>query len=130
MATAFCPNCGSRLASEGATVCNNCGRATGVVAPAQPNTGGYGPASGQYYAPPREIKNPALAAVLSLICAGLGQVYNGEVGKGIAFFFVAIILGLTIVLVIGIILVPIWWIYCAYDAYKVAEAINSGARPA
>lgn len=130
MATAFCPNCGSRLASEGATVCDNCGRATGVVAPAQPNTGGYGPTSGQYYAPPREIKNPWLAAVLSLLIAGLGQIYNGEVGKGIAFFIVAILIGFSIFIVIGIILAPIWWIYSAYDAYKVAEAINSGAHPA
>ena len=97
---------------------------------AQSNAVGYGPASGQYSAPSREIKNPWLAAILSLLVAGLGQVYNGEVGKGIAFFLVAILIGFTIFIGIGIILAPIWLIYCAYDAYKVAEAINSGTRMA
>lgn len=88
------------------------------------------PSAYTYAQAPREIKNPWLAAILSLLVAGLGQIYNGEIGKGIAFFVVAIVLGLTLIIVIGFILVPIWWIYCAYDAYKVAEAINSGARPA
>jgi hypothetical protein len=31
-------------------------------------------------------KNPAAAALLSLICPGLGQAYNGEWGKAIVFF--------------------------------------------
>lgn len=72
MATAFCPNCGSRLPSEGAAVCENCGRTTGAVQPAvqaQSNAVGYGPASGQYSAPSREIKNPWLAAIPSAILA-------------------------------------------------------------
>lgn len=133
MATAYCPNCGSRLPAEGAALCPNCGRETGA-APAMvqvpPANLAYAPAANTYAQAPREIKNPGLAAILSLLVVGLGQVYNGEVGKGIAFFVVAILIGFSIFIVIGIILWPIWWIYCAYDAYKVAMAINSGARPA
>lgn len=37
-------------------------------------------------APDREDKNPVVAALLSLLIPGLGQLYNGEVTKGIVFF--------------------------------------------
>ena len=38
------------------------------------------------------MRNPLLAAILSVIVAGLGQIYNGQIGKGIVF----IILGRTL----------------------------------
>jgi hypothetical protein len=38
-----------------------------------------------------EQKSSGTAAVLSTLCPGLGQVYNGQVGKGTAFFFIAIV---------------------------------------
>ena len=31
------------------------------------------------------MRNPILAAVLSLIIAGLDQIYNGQIGKGVIF---------------------------------------------
>ena len=31
------------------------------------------------------MRNPILAAVLSVIVAGLGQIYNGQIGEGIIF---------------------------------------------
>lgn len=36
--------------------------------------------------PRREEKSPVVAALLSLLIPGLGQLYNGEVTKGIVFF--------------------------------------------
>lgn len=57
-------------------------------------------------------RNPALAAILSFIVAGLGQVYNGQIGKGILIFFTAWLI------------IP--WIYGIFDAYSVAKKINEG----
>ncbi|NHM28941.1 hypothetical protein G7K71_18630 [Desulfofundulus sp. TPOSR] len=72
-------------------------------------------------------KNPGLAAVLSFLVCGLGQIYNGQVGKGIALFVAAGITGLLCAVVIGFILLPVVWIYGIYDAYRTAEIINKGA---
>ncbi|OZM56126.1 hypothetical protein CIB95_13535 [Lottiidibacillus patelloidae] len=70
------------------------------------------------------MKNSGLAAVLSFLVPGLGQVYNGHIGKGIAFFIGAGIAGLTAIILIGFILAPIVWIWGIVDAYKCAERIN------
>lgn len=34
------------------------------------------------------MKNPGIAAVLSFLITGLGQIYNGQIGKGIGFVVV------------------------------------------
>jgi len=58
-------------------------------------------------------RHPELAALLSLVFPGLGQVYNGQIGKGLAFF-------LMFWLVIP-------WLYSVYDAYETASRINQRA---
>jgi TM2 domain-containing membrane protein YozV len=72
-------------------------------------------------------KNPTLAAVLSFLINGLGQVYNGQIGKGILIFVVQIINVLLMSIVIGFITTPIVWIWSIYDAYKEAQRINTDA---
>ena len=70
------------------------------------------------------LKNPGLAAVLSFLYCGLGQIYNGQIGKGIGFivgYFISLALMFVI---IGFITTPILWIWGMVDAYKVAERIN------
>ncbi len=37
------------------------------------------------------MRNPILVAILSVIVAGLGQIYNGQIGKGIVFIILQII---------------------------------------
>ena len=80
-------------------------------------------------------KNPGLAAVLSFFYMGLGQIYNGQLHKGIAFLIAYSISWLLIAVLIGLITTPILWIYGMYDAYKSAEKINvdiarsAGDRP-
>jgi TM2 domain-containing membrane protein YozV len=70
------------------------------------------------------MKNPGIAAVLSFLICGLGQIYNGQILKGLILVVCyGISWGLTFVLV-GWIFVPILWIYGIYDAYKNAEKIN------
>ncbi len=108
--TKYCPNCGTQI-DEKADECPNCG----VRQPGAPK-----------YQKVYQLKNPVLAAVLSLLVVGLGQVYNGQVGKGLLFFLVAIIIGLTLFIFIGFILVPLFWLFAAYDAYTTAEKINRG----
>jgi TM2 domain-containing membrane protein YozV len=38
--------------------------------------------------PPRQVKDPGLAAVLSLLIPGLGQVYNGEFLRAIFWLII------------------------------------------
>lgn len=62
----------------------------------------------------KQEHSPALAAILSFIIAGLGQMYNGQVWKGLFVF-------LTSLLVIP-------WVFGIFDAYFVAKKIASGER--
>lgn len=104
--TRYCQHCGARIHMD-AEICPNCGVRAGRVRPTAQ-------------------KSPGIAAVLSFLFVGLGQIYNGQIGKGIVFFVLGIILALTIFLVIGIILCPAFWIYNIYDAYNTAKKINAG----
>ena len=70
------------------------------------------------------MKNPGVAAVLSFFICGLGQIYNGQIFKGIVVIICyALSWALTYVL-IGWLIVPVLWIWGIYDAYKNAERIN------
>jgi len=74
--------------------------------------------------PPVIYKNPGLAAVLSFFWAGLGQIYNGQIAKGIFFVVAYAVSVFLIVVIVGIVTTPIIWIYGMYDAYKCATKIN------
>ena len=52
------------------------------------------------------MRNPVLAAVLSLIVAGLGQIYNGQIGKGVIFIVIQLINGALTAVLIGWFLLP------------------------
>jgi len=70
----------------------------------------------------KERKSSGIAVLLSFFLPGLGQIYNGQIGKGVLFIFLAFIfLGLSILL-IGIPFYLGLWIYSMYDAYKTAES--------
>ncbi|UCG61406.1 MAG: hypothetical protein JSV52_13955 [Candidatus Zixiibacteriota bacterium] len=74
--------------------------------------------------PPVFYKNPGLAAVLSFFYMGLGQIYNGQIAKGILFIIAYSLSILLMILLIGFITTPILFIYGIWDAYKSAEKIN------
>jgi len=81
----------------------------------------------QYVPPPQPpvfYKNPGLAAVLSFFWMGLGQIYNGQIAKGIAFIIFYAISWILVFIVIGLLTTPILFIYGIYDAYKSAQKIN------
>jgi TM2 domain-containing membrane protein YozV len=71
-------------------------------------------------------KNPGVAAVMSFLFCGLGQIYNDEIGKGIFLFFLE---GFQIFLIRQTLLVVPTaiglWIYGIVNAHGTAEAINS-----
>lgn len=71
------------------------------------------------------MKNSGLAAVLSFLLTGLGQIYNGSIGKGLMLIVVQVINAFLMVILIGFITYPLVWIWSIYDAYKSAERINA-----
>ena len=73
---------------------------------------------------PQPSKNPGFAAVLSFFIPGLGQIYNGQIMKGIIFIVLASIFATLTVVLIGYVLYPLFWIYNLYDAYNTARRIN------
>ncbi len=70
-------------------------------------------------------KSPALAALATFFIVGLGQLLNGEVGKGIMFFCAAFVSGLLCLVLIGFILLPVVWIWAIADAYSGAQRWNA-----
>jgi TM2 domain-containing membrane protein YozV len=76
----------------------------------------------QFVSPP---KNPGVSAVLSFLFLGLGQIYNGQIGKAILFWFINIMLiVLGFMLAVPFLMIPILWIYGIFDAYNAAEQLN------
>ena len=65
-------------------------------------------------------KSPVISAILSLIIAGLGQIYLGRFWRGAGWFIVGIILGI----VSGGILAIFVWIGAAVDSYLLAKDYN------
>ncbi|OAS25634.1 hypothetical protein A5481_09160 [Methylobacterium platani] len=63
-------------------------------------------------------KSPGIALVLSLVICGIGQMYNGQVAKGILMLLGSILLWLVM-------LGWIVWIWSMIDAYQTAKAINA-----
>jgi len=60
----------------------------------------------------RQGHSPVLAACLSFVVGGLGQIYNGQIGKGLLIFFT------------WWLIIP--WLIGIFDAYKTAKAIKEG----
>jgi len=71
------------------------------------------------------MKNPGVAAVLSFFVTGLGQIYNGQIVKGVLFIIIQAINALLMYVLIGFITFPIFWIWGMFDAYRTAEKINA-----
>ena len=106
---AFCKACGSEIFAE-AEICPKCGVRQ------KPN-------------PQNQLKSPIVAALLSFVWIGIGQIYNGQVGKGILFMILQVLNCFLFLVAIGFLTVPAFWLYGIYDAYTTAEKINRGAIP-
>jgi TM2 domain-containing membrane protein YozV len=69
-------------------------------------------------------KSPLLAALLSLIIPGLGQVYAGDLLRGFALVAGLGISLCLIALIIGFLTFPAIWIFAVIDAYKMVKKQN------
>ena len=70
-------------------------------------------------------KNPILAAFLSFLIPGLGEIYVGKISMGILLIILSFILS-TATIVFSIfagILYIIIWLYAIYDSYNSAESL-------
>ena len=142
-----CPNCHERL-TEMHHHCTHCGMALppgvlyalasalGVTPPALPGpaVGGipthvsptpslsalYTAAEGHTSPAHHSALRPWLAATLSLIC-GLGQLYNGQIMKGVVLLICGIITAAAWPFLLGKMLALILWLYAISDAYLVAR---------
>ncbi|MGZ7206121.1 MAG: zinc-ribbon domain-containing protein [Halobacteriota archaeon] len=141
----FCTNCGVSVARD-AKYCQRCGEPLSVgsqmLRPPSPppswpqDIQSYAgadhpdqPLMAPTYQPERPYgpqpmvgrKSPGIAAVLSFLVIGLGQIYNGQILKGLLMLGVAILCGITIV---GLIVSFIIWLYGVFDAYGTAKRMN------
>ena len=73
---------------------------------------------------PKVYKNPTLATILSFLFMGLGQFYNGQIGKGALFIALYIVSIALMTVFVGFITTPILWIWGMVDANKSAKKIN------
>lgn len=106
-----CKNCGNDI-YERADVCPHCGMRLRIVI----------------------TKNPGLSAILSFFIPGLGQIYNGSIIIGIAFFIIELLLagiGLSLIRTLRLkegvafmLICLILWMYNIHNAYKTAEKEN------
>lgn len=74
--------------------------------------------------PPTIFKNPGIAIVLSFFFPGLGQLYNGEIKKGILFIVCYAISIVLMFVIIGFFTAFIVWIWAMVDANSSAKRIN------
>ena len=70
-------------------------------------------------------KNPGLAAVLSFFFSGLGQIYNGQILKGLLFMVVQVVNFVLAFVVIGLFTGFVVWVWAIVDAYTSAELLNA-----
>ena len=102
----YCSSCGKAIKKD-AEICPHCGvRQKSVTV--------------------KQEKSPGIAAIASAIWCGLGQIYNGQIGKGIGLMIAYAFSALLCLVLIGFLTTPVLWIYGIYDAYKTAEKINQG----
>ena len=59
-----------------------------------------------------------------MIFSGLGQIYNGEITKGVIFIVVQLINAALTTVLIGFVLMPIVGLWAMLDAYLVARRNN------
>jgi TM2 domain-containing membrane protein YozV len=71
------------------------------------------------------MKNAGIAAVLSFFISGLGQIYNGQIIKGLVIILVQVVNGILTGILIGWIPLAIVWVWAIFDAYFVAERKNT-----
>ena len=108
--TKKCPYCAETIKAE-ANFCRFCGRDLKTGQQSQPTIISQPQTPIVIQSPPQRLWSPGVAAVLSLVIPGAGQMYKGQVGKGILHLIV-IVIGYSLFIIPGLIL----HILCVIDA--------------
>ncbi len=132
----FCRNCGKELVND-ERFCSSCG-----------TTSDPGDASPVHGSQPQIVvnvqKNPGVAAVLGILLGlvgifGIGQIYAGRFLRGLVFLFLGwvfiallFVIGLSaavatesaLIFGLSFLLPVIFYVWQAYDAYKLAKRFN------
>ncbi len=69
--------------------------------------------------------SPGLAAVLSLVLSGVGQIYNGQILKGVAFIVAQLVNFALTAILIGWVPLVVVWVWAIWDAHRVARRIQA-----
>ena len=109
---AFCRNCGEVIDAR-ASFCPECG----ADQRSSSTTSSIDSALDDLF----RGGNPFVAAVLSALFPGIGQIYNRELEKGVVIMILSLLAVASALVLVGFVIYPIIWIYAIYDAYKVAE---------
>lgn len=112
----YCRSCGNEIKRE-AELCPECG-----VRQEDDSTSGV------------SEKDPGIAAVLSFLIPGVGQLYNEQIARGVivlvayaAFWLLTIVLMFVLVGFLMLFAAPLFHVIAAWDAYDQASKINTGA---
>jgi TM2 domain-containing membrane protein YozV len=111
----YCPKCGKEVTEE-FNICPNCGNVLRSISPTSHVSIG--------------TKNPGVGAVLSLLIAGLGQIYAGRIGRGLLIMFIAIPLTIIVAFLFFWLILPLFlplaiWIWNIFDAYNICKKYNT-----
>jgi len=109
--TKFCHHCGAEIDIEAAT-CPSCGLLQHRKSILGQSIGG-------------QAKNAGFAALLSFFINGAGQIYNGQILKGVLLIMIQVVNIFLMFILIGFLTYPIVWIYGVWGAYTTAERINA-----
>ena len=132
----YCVKCGSEI-PDGSEFCSKCGN---PVSPSASQNNTYANPQPYAYQYQRPLKSTGLAAVLSFLFTGLGQVYVGKIARGIGFIVCGVVIALVMMSMITIFISSygaVWiiaviasivciavWIFNVIDAYKLANEYN------
>lgn len=116
----FCPTCGVHPLND-SKFCQECGKPTVEKQEICTSCGVRLIHTTSYVLTSFPAKRPGTAAVLSLF-PGLGQLYLGQITKGISLFFAWSVLS---VVSAGMLSLPLW-ITIGIDAYLVARKLARG----
>lgn len=63
-------------------------------------------------------QSQALPALVNLFLPGVGQLIQGRVLAAIAWWVTLTLAGLSLFVVVGVVLLPLFWLLCVIDAAK------------